>query len=72
MDADFLMVDDSRVEEVERALHQPYFTEVLTLRDAESPSKVYFNANRFRDIFPRRKPEFQPAPEPSPTPAATP
>jgi uncharacterized protein (TIGR03663 family) len=60
MDADFLMVDESRSEDVESQLHEPYYTEVLTLRDAQSPSKVYFNAKKFAGIFPGRTPEFQP------------
>jgi uncharacterized protein (TIGR03663 family) len=69
MDADFLMVDESRESDVESQLHEAYYTEVLTLRDAQAPSKVYFNAKTFAGIFPGRKPEFQPAPDTSPSPA---
>jgi uncharacterized protein (TIGR03663 family) len=72
MDADFLMVDESRSEEVESQLHETYYTEVLTLRDAQAPSKVYFNARTFAGIFPGRTPEFVPDPNATPTPTPTP
>jgi hypothetical protein len=69
MDADFLMIDESRSEDVESQLREPYYTEVLTLRDAQAPSKVYFNAKKFAGIFPGRTPEFEPDPNASPSPA---
>jgi hypothetical protein len=68
MDADFLMTDESRADEVESQLRETYYTEVLTLRDAQAPSKVYFNARKFAGIFPGRTPEFVPDPNPSPAP----
>jgi uncharacterized protein (TIGR03663 family) len=67
MDADFLMVDDSRVDDVEDALHDQYFTEILTLRDAQTPSKLYLNAKTFQSVFPGRKPDFLGS-SPTPTP----
>jgi len=60
-DADFLMVDQSRVEEIEEKLHQSYFTAVFRLRDAEDPSKLYLNVKTFQGIFPGRKPDFVPS-----------
>ena len=59
MDADFLMVDESRVDDVENALHERYFTETLTLRDAQTPSKLYLNAKTFQSVFPGRKSDFE-------------
>jgi len=44
----------------------------LTLRDAQAPSKVYFNARTFAGIFPGRTPEFVPDPNATPTPTPTP
>jgi uncharacterized protein (TIGR03663 family) len=69
MDADFVMADLSRASDVESQLHEPYYTEVMTLRDAQSPSKVYFNAKTFAGVFPGRRPEFRPKPEASPSPS---
>ena len=71
MDAGFLMVDDSRTDEVEKALREPYFTATLTLRDAQDPSKLYLNAKTFQSVFPGRKPDFIPgAKEVVPAPPA--
>jgi hypothetical protein len=80
MDADFLLVEDSRIDEVESALRESYFTEPLTLRDAQDESRLYLNAKTFRSIFPGRKPDLVPAkqepavkrPSPPPVPAAEP
>jgi hypothetical protein len=72
MDADFLMVDASRAPDVESELHEPYYTEVLTLRDAQAPSKVYFNARKFAGIFPGRTPEFVPDTDTAPANNAAP
>jgi hypothetical protein len=60
-DADFLMVDESRVDAVESKLHQKYFTETFRLRDAEDESKLYLNAKTFQSVFPGRTPDFVPA-----------
>jgi uncharacterized protein (TIGR03663 family) len=68
MDADFLMVDESRVDDVENALHDSYFTTLLTLRDAQDPSKLYLSVKKFQSLFPGRKPDFVPAKEAPPPP----
>jgi hypothetical protein len=60
MDADFLMVDDSRIDDVEAKLRQPYFTTMLKLRDAQDPSKLYLSVKTFQSVFPGRKPDFVP------------
>jgi hypothetical protein len=70
MDADFLLVEETRIDDVEAALHDEYFTAPLTLRDAQDESKLYLNAKKFRSLFPGREPDFVPAtPAPSPSPA---
>ena len=68
MDADFLVVQSDRVADVEKKLHQSYFTEPMTIRPYQDPSKLYLNAKTFRKIFPGEPPEF--VGKPAPTPAA--
>ena len=68
MDADFLLVEETRIDDVERALRDSYFTAPLTLRDAEDESKLYLSVKKFRSVFPGRTPEFVPA-APTPSPA---
>jgi len=78
MDADFLLVEDTRIDDVEQALHDAYFTEPLTLRDAQEESRLYLSVRKFRTLFPGRKPDFEPGKEkpkpgkPKPAPAAEP
>ena len=71
MDADFLMVDEARIDDVENALHDSYFTRMLTLRDAQDPSKLYLRVKKFQSLFPGRKPDFVPRKSPRrwPSPA---
>jgi predicted membrane-bound mannosyltransferase len=57
-DADFLLVQSDRVEEIEAKLHNSYFTTPLTIRPYQDPSKVYFDARKFKDFFPGRSPDF--------------
>lgn len=57
-DADFLLVDDSRIDEAEKALKHDYFTEKLRLRSSMDPSKLYLSYEKFHTLFPNRKPEF--------------
>jgi uncharacterized protein (TIGR03663 family) len=64
LDADFLMVDEDRVDDVETKLHDSYFTWTFRLRDAEDPSKLYLNAKIFQGIFPGRQPDFVPSKNP--------
>jgi len=67
-DADFLMVDDSRTEEVEKLLKQDYFTEEYRLRSAMDPVKLYLSVKKFGWMFPNRKAGFTP-PKTPPKPA---
>jgi uncharacterized protein (TIGR03663 family) len=68
LDGDFLLVQEDKVEEVESKLHETYFTEPMTIRQYQDPSKIYFNARVFSKLFRDRIPEFvgKPAPQPSP------
>ena len=68
MDADFLVVQSDRVVEVEKRLHESYFTEPMTIRQYQDPSKIYLNARTFRKVFPGKTPDFVGQPAPSPRP----
>jgi hypothetical protein len=74
-DADFLVVQEDRIAEVEKKLHDSYFTEPMTIRPYQDTSKLYFKARTFRKLFAGKQPDFvgHPAPEPGkPAPPATP
>lgn len=58
VDADFLLVQQDRVQEVEAKLHDSYFTDRLQLRSYQDPSKLYFSARIFKGFFPGRAPDF--------------
>jgi uncharacterized protein (TIGR03663 family) len=58
LDADFLLVQQDRIEEVEKKLQNSYFAEPLTIRPYQDTSKLYLSAERFKSIFPGRKPNF--------------
>jgi uncharacterized protein (TIGR03663 family) len=66
-DADFLVVQEDRIPEVEKKLHESYFTEPLTIRPYQDTSKLYLNAKTFRKLFPGEPPDF--VGQPLPTPA---
>jgi len=69
MDADFLLVEDTRIDDVENALREEYFTEPLTLRDAEDTSRLYLSVKKFRGIYPDRTADFVPSKEAPKAPA---
>ena len=58
LDADFLLVEDSKIAEVERQLQDSYFTEPLTIRPYQDTSKLYLRVSVFHGIFPDRLPNF--------------
>jgi hypothetical protein len=58
MDADFLLVQEDKIEEVEAKLRDSYYTDSLTLRSYQDTSKIYFNARRFKDFFKDKAPDF--------------
>lgn len=63
MDADFLLVEDTRIDEIETGLRDQYFTDSVKLRDAEDTSRLYLSVRKFRVLFPGRKPDFVPKKE---------
>ena len=71
LDGDFLLVQQDKIKDVESKLKGTYYTEMMTLRNYQDPSKIFFSANVFKDVFLGRKPEFVGgAQKPAPTPAA--
>ena len=59
VDAPFLLVEKDRIAEVERKLHDSYYTEPLRIRAYQDTSKVYFSAKIFKDFFPGQPPNFR-------------
>jgi uncharacterized protein (TIGR03663 family) len=58
VDADFLVVQEDKIEEVEAKLQGSYYTEPFTIRPYQDTSKLYFSAPVFGKLFPGRVPEF--------------
>ena len=57
-DADFLLVQEDRIEEVQAKLHDSYYTEPLRIRPYQDTSKLYLSARIFKGFFPSRGPDF--------------
>ena len=75
LDGDFLMVQQDKIKDVESKLKGKYYTDMMTLRNYQDPSKIFFSASVFKDVFPGKAPDFDgsaPKPTPSPTPQPTP
>lgn len=74
LDGDFLLVQSDKIEEVEGKLRESYFTELMTIREYQDYSKIYFNVKVFSKLYPGRAPEFvgKPAQPPTPPPAQPP
>jgi len=58
LDADFLLVQQDQITAVEKKLKGSYYTEPLTIRAYQDPSKLYLSAAVFREFFPDRLPDF--------------
>jgi hypothetical protein len=58
MDADFLVVQSDRIGEVEKKLHENYFTAPMTIRPYQDQSKLYLNTRSFGKLFRGREPDF--------------
>jgi uncharacterized protein (TIGR03663 family) len=58
LDGDFLLVQQDKIKQVESKLKGTYYTDTVTVRNYQDPSKVYFKAEVFKEIFPSRAPEF--------------
>src|SRR5262245_7332714 len=75
LDGDFLLVQQDKIKDVESKLKDTYYTDMMTLRNFQEPSKIFFSAKVFKDIFPGRAPDFvggAPQSAPSPSPAKVP
>ncbi len=59
-DADFLLVPEDRIAEVEPQLLGIYFKEAYLPRDYGTPSWLFLSAERFRPVIEHREPEFHP------------
>ncbi len=57
-DADFLVVQEDRVAEVEKKLHENYYTMPMTIRPYQDTSKLFLNARTFGKVFKNRRPNF--------------
>ena len=68
MDADFLVVQSDRIGAVEAKLHEKYYTQPMTIRPYQDPSKIYFNARAFGKLFRNQRPDFVGKPRPTPAP----
>jgi uncharacterized protein (TIGR03663 family) len=60
LDADFIVVDGQKADKLEKSLKDRYFTDDFRLRDGMDECRAYFRYETFREIFPDRKPEFEP------------
>ena len=58
VDGDFLLVQQDKIEEVEHKLHDSYYTEPLTIRPYQDPSKLYLSAKVFQSFYPGRAADF--------------
>ena len=58
VDGDFLIVQQDKIEEVEQKMHDSYYTEPLTIRPYQDPSKLYLSVKVFRSLYPGRVPDF--------------
>ncbi len=59
-DADFLLLPEDRLAEVESQLVGVYFKERYLTRDFGTPGWLYLSLERFEKLFPNREPEFHP------------
>jgi uncharacterized protein (TIGR03663 family) len=58
VDGDFLIVQQDKIEEVERKMQGSYFTDLLTIRPYQDTSKLYLSVKAFQTLFPGRPPDF--------------
>src|SRR5437773_3771846 len=75
LDGDFLLVQQDKIKDVESKLKGTYYTDTLTIRNFQDPSKAFFKAEVFKDLFPGKAPDFvgnASKPALSPAPAKVP
>src|SRR5881394_60273 len=64
LDGDFLLVQQDKIKDVESKLKGTYYTEMMTLRNYQEPSKIFFSAKIFKEVFPGKAPDFMAKPQP--------
>jgi uncharacterized protein (TIGR03663 family) len=57
LDGDFLLVQQDKIKDVESKLKNAYYTDTLTLRNYQDPSKLFLSANVFKEFFPGKAPD---------------
>jgi hypothetical protein len=65
VDGDFLIVQQNKIEDVEKKLTDSYYTEALTIRPYQDPSKLYLRAKSFESFYPGKAPDFVGKPAPA-------
>jgi hypothetical protein len=60
-DADFVVVDGDLSGELEKSLTDRYIVVPFRLRDGMDECRAYFRYDTFKDVFPNRTPDFDPA-----------
>ena len=68
LDGDFLLVQQDKIKDVEPKLKNAYYTDMMTLRNYQDPSKIFFSAKVFKEFFPGKAPDFIGNAQPQPTP----
>ena len=58
LDADFLLVQEDKIKDIEAKLHGSYYTQPLRIRPYQDTSKLYLSAKIFKGFFPGRAPDF--------------
>ncbi len=58
VDADFLLVQEDRIPEVEAKLRNSYYTMPLRIRSFQDTSKLYLSPKYFREFFRGKAPDF--------------
>src|SRR6476660_8377361 len=58
LEGDFLLVQEDKIKDVESKLKGTYYTEMMTLRNYQHPSKLFLSAKVFKEFFPGKAPDF--------------
>src|SRR5438477_3933748 len=58
LDGDFLLVQEDKIKDVESKLKGTYYTQMMTLRNYQDPSKIFFSAKVFKEFFSGKAPDF--------------
>src|SRR5881296_3047094 len=58
LEGDFLLVQEDKIKDVESKLKGAYYTEMMTIRNYQDPSKLFLSAKVFKEFFPGKTPDF--------------